>query len=365
MTIHFFASFGNFESLPIGGGQTAARRLKKMLEELDYDVKVYNRHRKVFSNKIYNILYKLFWCSVDPILFGFYLLFKKRRDSAVLFMSYAGSLLPFDWLVSFVVRILGFKSVEYLAGGGALKLYESGSAFYKRLFRSTTNHFDEVMVEGYENIALIKRVSKCKTFYLPNFTENGFAPETLPSKPEDSFDIVYFGRITDSKNVLLMIDVFNLLCEHNLNLTLELIGNGEIIYEEQVNKAICESKYKHLIIRRNRVSHSELKLILSKKHVYLFPSNEPREGHSNALNEAMSFGVVPVVSNNNFLPSIVGDDSLVVPEFSPQMYADVIQNLIDHRDLLKTRSEEVYKRVKEKFTQSVVEKQLKEELERL
>ena len=45
---------------------------------------------------------------------------------------------------------------------------------------------------------------------------------------------------------------------------------------------------------------------LQKAHFFVFPSQEKMEGHSNSLTEAMTFGVVPIVSAAGFNASIVG-----------------------------------------------------------
>lgn len=104
-----------------------------------------------------------------------------------------------------------------------------------------------------------------------------------------------------------------------------------------------------------------MKTILSDQHFYLFPSNEPREGHSNALNEAMSFGIVPVVSSNNFLPDIVKNPKLVSSDFDSNSYVNIISSIIDN-GIYSSLSKEMFARVQNNFTQSVVEKNLEEEL---
>ena len=118
------------------------------------------------------------------------------------------------------------------------------------------------------------------------------------------------------------------------------------------------------IQKYGRSSHEVLAEMMKTQHIYLFPSNEPCEGHSNALNEAMAWGLVPVVSNNNFLPSIVGDDSLVAIDNNALTYARIISDLIDN-NLISEKSKQMYQRVKDNFTQSVVEERLINELKNI
>ena len=76
----------------------------------------------------------------------------------------------------------------------------------------------------------------------------------------------------------------------------------------------------------------------------------------------MSWGLVPVVSDNNFLPSIVGDESLVAHGFETNQYVSIISSLLRDRELLELKSRQVYERVKNNFTQAVVEERLRNEI---
>lgn len=361
-TICFFASFGNLKKLPGGGGETAARRLLGVLKQLGYDVHIFNRHRKYFENRLLDRMSMATFVMIDPILYFFFLLFRKKRNAATLYMGYAGSILRFDYLITKVTSILGFRNIMYLAGGKARWAYEKGAPNYQKLFEKMMQMYDEVMTEGYENMALIKSVAPhTKTFYLPNYTENGFAPSELPKRTHDEINIFYFGRIDAEKNVLLSIAVFNELCKKYNNMHLTIVGGGNSEYIKRVEQAIANSPYKDRITKEGRSSHERICEIMKSQHFFIFPSNEPCEGHSNAMNEAMSWGLVPVVSSNNFLPSIVGDERLVAKDFEVQSFVRIFEEIIDN-NMIDELSRKMYDRVKENFTQSVVERSLAQEL---
>lgn len=360
--LYMLASFGNFKRIPAGGGQTAARRLLNTLRDVGFDVSIFNRHRLYFQNKILDRISMLIGVAIDPILFFFYLLFRRRKKSAVLFMSYCGSLLPFDFLITLVTKMLGFRNIFYYAGGGGNHLYKNGSALYKLLFKLTMRMYDEIMLEGFEGISLIQSVSKTKTFYLPNFSEIGFAPKNFSEKDKEVINCIYFGRISLQKNILLIIDIFKILADKYNNIKLTIVGSGGKSYEEEVTKHIENTKYKDRIHKISRVDHKALQEILSNQHFFIFPSAEPREGHSNALNEAMSCGIIPIVSANNFLPSIVGNNELVVDNYEAKSYAKAVFKIIE-QDKIGYYSKLMFERVRLNFTQEVVEEKLKKELE--
>lgn len=361
-TIYFFASFGNLKKLPGGGGQTAARRLLEVLKQLGYDVHIFNRHRKYFENRLLDRISMATFALLDPVLYFFFLLFRKRKNAATLYMGYAGSILRFDYLITNVTNMLGFRNIMYLAGGKAKWSYEQGNEKYRMLFGKTMQMYDEVMSEGFENIALIKSVAPMtKTFYLPNYTENGFAPTEYPKRSLDNINFFYFGRIDAEKNVLLTIEVFNELCKKYNNLHLTIVGGGNSEYVKQVENAIAKSPYRDRITKEGRSSHDHICEIMKAQHFFVFPSNEPCEGHSNALNEAMSWGLVPVVSENNFLPSIVGDERLIAKDFTAKSYSNIIEYILDNNQF-DNISKNMYMRVKNNFTQTVVERKIEREL---
>lgn len=364
-SVYFFASFGNFNEIPAGGGQTSARRLKDTLSRLGYSVTPINRHRPKSRYKNFAVLEILFWAVIDPIIIAFFLFFKSRNNGFVLFIGYSGPMLPMETAIGLISKVLGYKVIFFLKGGGAKYLYENGKSLYRFLFRYTINIYDEVFVEGIENGELIKKISLTPVFYMPNYTENGFAPECLPEKPNGQINLVYFGRINRDKNILFIIDVFEKLCENEKNLILSIIGASVDKYAEDVLHKINQSPFKNRIMRIEKQNHEKLKRLLKEQHIFLFPSVEKREGHSNSLNEAMAWGVVPVVSKNNFLPSIVNDDSLVAEILSVEKYVSIVRWLISDRALLKQKSQQVFMRVRNNFTQEVVEGQLKEEIDKI
>lgn len=362
--VYFFASFGSLDQLPAGGGQTAARRLWRTLENLKYYVEIFNRHRYYNYTGIIGKILLALWALLDPAMFFLKLLFRPRKNSIVLFMTYAGSLIMFDYLVTLAALLSGHKLVMYLAGGQALPMYKNGGKIRRWFYKQTWEKYDLIMCEGEIIQDFVSNVTngKVETFYLPNFTEKGFAPDELPEKPKDVVNIIYFGRLDVNKNVLLGIDVFNTLAEKYPFVTYTIVGGGNAEYVEEIKNAIEKSPFKDSINLKGRCSHDVLVKLMADKHIFLFPSNEPCEGHSNALNEAMSWGIVPVVSSNNYLPYIVGDRRLVVDGFDSNKYVGVISKLIEEK-MLPTFSKNVYQRVQDNFVQLVVAKRLTEQIQ--
>lgn len=360
-TIYMFAAFGDLSKLQAGGGQNSARRLKKTIESVGIEVKIYNKYFNYKRGTVFDTIRKILFWFIDIVLWGKFLLFKKRKNSPVLFLSYCGKLMPFDLGIGLVSKMLGYKVIFYYKGGGAIESYENGGIIYRLLFRWLMNLYDEVMTEGKETLSLVCNISHTRTFYLPNYIENDFTPSSLPTRDMNILKCIYFGRIQENKNILLIIDIFDRLCMEYPNTRLQIIGSGNKKYESLVYKKISQSKYHKHISWISTASHDKIKEILCDQHFFIFPSAEPKEGHSNALNEAMAWGVIPVVSHHNFLPDIVDDDSLVANGYQAESYASIISNIIE-QNKFQNYSEKLYHRVEENFNERIIVEKLGNEL---
>ena len=111
-------------------------------------------------------------------------------------------------------------------------------------------------------------------------------------------------------------------------------------------------------------NHEQLKEYLADKHFYIFPSTEPHEGHSNALTEAMAWGLIPIATSQGFNRSVIGDDDLIVKDLSVDEFVARISAIIDN-DKIEELSRKMYLRIKENYTDEIIYQSLKNEYIRL
>lgn len=365
-TIHIFASLGNRKKLASGGGQTSARRLVQILENLEYIVKVINRHVPPYSSDTFFLkVYKVCGIIIDPIIWFFHLLFSNPKNGIALIIGYSGFLFPFYFLFVLIAKILKYKTIFYIKGGFTEKKYESFPHWLQMTYKKGLYFCDIALYEGEVGTTISKNTyPKTEAVWLPNYIENNFAPVSYPKKNKDAINLIYFGRIHPSKNILLVVDVFEQIYVKFHNVSLTIVGSGSDNFERIIADRIGQSPYNSNINRMPRQSHQQLKKILSSQHFFIFPSLEEQEGHSNSLNEAMSFGLVPIVSDTNFLPSIVGTNRLVAHDMSVETFSNIIIDVIENGDFEKL-SQKMYERVKLNFTQEIVEKKMNNIIDQL
>lgn len=364
--LYVFANFGNLHKLPKSGGQSSARRVMDGLGKLGYEIHPIVKHRSELKGKIAHRFEIFTFAFIDLLKICFTLLLKNRKNTAFMMLTYAGSLVPFEWLISIIVKGLGFKSVYYLKGGKLMDTYPSGSKLHKHLFKAVLDRQSLAFFEGMGSLNIVKSIAKIPLVYFPNYISDELVSESVTSNHACGYSILYFGRIAPEKNIHVCIETFNLLCEKYDNMRLTIIGGytRAVEYGKKIEKLIQNSPY---CDRIEWVGNSPFELIMEKMKThqfFLFPSHEKAEGHSNSLTEAMSQGLIPIVSDWHFNRAIVGNDRLVVKGYESQTYADKIDEIISSSSI-DVLSKQMYERVKQNFTESVVLEKVGDSLEKV
>ena len=352
-TIYMYASLPKNEKIPFGGGEIGNLRTLNMLRNAGYNV-ITIRHRK--ASVVWGRIRILFTYPFR-ILLGWSdtflkLLFASRR-SIVHFSAFAGKTIFNEYVLMHIMKMLGYKVVYELRGGGAVEFWEEGSLAYRKMFGYLLNNACCVFVQGKENIPLIESISETPVYHYANYVENGFAPKVKPKKPINKIKLIFYGRCEEDKHVDLIVKAASLVQKEIPNVHLTIVGDGRQSYidmiKEMMQTMLIENSYSYLPNCR----HSDLPSLLFDKHFYIFPTTQPREGQSNSITECMSFGIVPIASPQGFNRSTIGDDNLIINKLEPKLYADKILEIIQ-KGKFEFFSYQVYNRFCENFTEDIV-----------
>lgn len=361
-----FGNFGKMTEVPKSGGQSSARRVVAGLEKMGYEVETMSRRRCVLEGKFIHFLETQSFAVIDLIKILKHIFLGNRKNSVFLVLTYGGNLAPYELIVSMVVRFLGYKSVTYMKGGQFMDYYHRGSRFYKWLVKKNMDLQTQAWFEGIPSLDIVEKISKTHLVYYPNYVFEDNILETIPEKANDKLNLIYFGRVTPDKNVDVIIKAFNLLCEKYTDVYLTIIGGSGFskAYVKDIDEMILQSPYKSNIIRKGLTPFAEIKEMMLAQHMFVFPSCARCEGHSNSLNEAMGYGLIPIVSNYHFNSAIVGDERLIVEGFEPEAYADKISYIRENLDM-KEISKKMRDRVQDNFSFDIVNNRIAEELRKL
>ena len=348
--LYVFANMGHLDQLPKSGGQSSARRVMDGLRKAGFEIVPIRRHRSVLQGKFKHLLETGTFAIIDSMKVFGRLLFGGRKDTAFIHLTYSASLVPYELWLTLIARALGYKSLLYLKGGKIEGYLKSGGRLSLWMFFKNLSLQSCVFLEGKSDVDLLSNRTKAKMVYFPNYIFQKDIPFHLKDKPKTNIGICYFGKIVPYKNVDVTIKTFNLLADEFNNLHLTIVGGGMAgsDYMDKVKKLIADSPYNNRIEQVGLSSYDYLKEMMQEHHFFLFPTASKCEGHSNALNEAMSQGLIPIVSNYHFNRSIVQDNRLVVDGYNPVDYAEKIRYIINHCNMDEL-SKQVWQLVKDNY----------------
>jgi len=254
-------------------------------------------------------------------------------------------------------KLFKVKTIYELRAGGVEMAYNKGSFLYRYIFRLAVKKSDIVLCQGTESIRFIKSITGVDSGYYPNYVmDDVFIPYSVTTRESSGIiQLVYFGRIVPSKNIEFILEICDHLQKKGVSFHMQIIGdtNGNDAYLDKLEALISKYGITGSVEISAGLPSEQLFSVLLKKHFFIFPSIEIREGHSNSLTEAMSRGVVPIVSTAGFNRSIVGDDDLVIETYDSLLYADKIENIWTS-DKWTEMSLSSYEVIGRSFTESAV-----------
>ncbi len=353
-TVYFTGSLPHKGEPPFGGGEVGNARTVGMLRSFGYKVVTVRKRRSNAKDSwLKSRIEYPFRTISNTIEWFLVLLFGSRKNGIAHISGFYGRTIYIETLQVFIAKLLGYSLVYELRGGGATKFYENGNKAYKAQFRYILNKASFLLSQGKENEPLLHSLCNAPIYYYPNCVQHGFYPEVLPERSKERINLFFFGRIEKVKNPFLIVRTASLLQKDFGNITLTMLGNGQADLLEKVRIQMQETLKPGSYQLLPGCSHDELKTVFADKHFYVFPSQQEREGQSNAVTEAMSQGVIPIASPQGFSRSTIGDDYLIVDELTAEAYAERIAEIIRKREIEKY-SQFVRKRFLENYTEKAV-----------
>lgn len=356
-TIYFYGSFPNDSEPFCGGGEEGNLRTVLVLKLLGYKVRIVRKIRCKFRrNRLVKLVTYPFRFAIGLVIFANMLLFGSRK-AIVHISGFYGPTIFSEYFLTLLSRMLGYKFVYEMRGGGAEPFHNNGSALYRQCFQSIIGKAEMIFSQGIENETFLRRLTDTPIFYYPNFIEQSELLDSLPQKPKDVVNLVYFGRIVPQKNVRLIVDIATII-QKQMNASLTIIGSGDKSYEVEVQTAMKNQLKTGTYTFISGHSHKQIKNLLLDKHFLLFPSVLDREGHSNTITEAMSCGVVPIASPQGFSRTVIGDSCLIIDNLTAQSYADRVVDIMSNKSFDKF-SGFVFARIADNYSEKIIGERLR------
>lgn len=183
-------------------------------------------------------------------------------------------------------------------------------------------------------------------------------PENIFVNTRNNINLIYAGRLVREKGVHVAIEALSYYIKtHNNNVLLDIFGNGNSNYVDELKNLIASEGMKNNVNIHNQITREKLIASFDDYFALLFPSiwDEP---FGMTIIEAMSRGIPVIGSNVGGVPNIIEDseNSLLVPPNNPKELASAINRLISDNLLYNRLRINCIKTVREKFNlESIVD----------
>lgn len=231
----------------------------------------------------------------------------------------------FEVLTIVLARILAMKVVIDVRAGSFINHYRERNSFYRCFVRKLLEMSSTILVEGTIYIEFIKSLVGKQAVYFPNYhiSTHDLQSERMLSKNPN---LIYFGRLTANKGVPLIVDLALLAPHFSITLIGQVAGD-------------CKEMLSHLpanIRLKAPLGKEELSNEIRLADYFIFPTRHPGEGQSNSLTEAISYGVVPICSDNGFNRDVIKDTGIVM---------DIAADASDYKMAIEQITELEYERL--------------------
>lgn len=357
-TVYFYGSFPSKGTAFCGGGEIGNLRTVQMLRQFGYKVRIVKKYRCKWESTphIIRLLSYPFRFALSFFQFASLLIFGNRK-AIVHISGFYGVVVYSEYLFVLAAKLLGYKVVYEMRGGGAEQFYKNGNSIYRHCFRFIVRKSFYIFSQGIENEAFLRTLTSVPIFYYPNYLASDFISQHTSKKIDNILHIIYLGRFSPEKNVQLIVDATAILQKHQ-QADLTIIGTGEKKYVESIRqsmqKQLCNNSFSII----DSAPHDAIGKYLTNKHFILFPSQLEREGQSNTITEAMGYGIVPIASPQGFTRTLVGNDNLIIEDLSAESYANKVLEIVQSGKY-ESLSKQMHERICNNFTEDIIKPKLK------
>ena len=155
--------------------------------------------------------------------------------------------------------------------------------------------------------------------------------------------ILFVGVIQPRKNIIRLIEAFEMVKANNQELKLIIVGKKGW-QSDAIYKRAEESRFAKDIIFLGGVSNDHLDDLYRNALAFILPSLY--EGFGMPVLEAMNYGIPCIVSDNSSLSEVSGDSSLLIDAYNSSDIAEKIEILCRDENLRKEFARKGLERVK-------------------
>ena len=345
-TIIFYAPLArNLPQHLIGGGEIGCRRTYEIIRNAGYNIETVDKPTMARGRISFVRIALIGYCRYISLLL-------RHKDAIAYIVGFYEKNVYLEWLLLITATILRHKKVYEIRNGRLIKTYKKFGSGYKDFLDSILKKADVIFCQGLDYVDFIRQKYNRDSIYTPNYVMNKYLEE-YHEREIGQINLIYTGRVTEQKNINVIINIFYELLKRGHKTKLVIIGAYTEDYKQLLDEQISSFGFSQNIIFTGMQDFHFITREMKKSHFFVFPSAEKKEGHSNSLTEAMAFGVVPIASDAGFNSTVIGKQELIIHGFNAKEYADCIEQIWDSGNW-RNYSQFIYSRVINNFTEEIV-----------
>lgn len=175
--------------------------------------------------------------------------------------------------------------------------------------------------------------------------ESLYPDKTSVSSYVDGDYLLYLGAFESNKNIVRIIESFNIIAEKWQGLKLVIAGKAAWDSTEAIYESVRNSRFRNDIIMPGYVDIETKRRLISNALCFIFPSI--CEGFGIPVLEAMACGCPVITADNTSLPEVGGNAAIYVNAYDTEQLAFEMEHVVSsdslRKDLIKKGFEQVTK----------------------
>ncbi|BCK01204.1 glycosyltransferase family 4 protein [Anaerocolumna chitinilytica] len=172
---------------------------------------------------------------------------------------------------------------------------------------------------------------RIKVIYLSYDEEQIFKDKSSVNDIVDGDYILFVGTFENKKNVVRIIEAYNMVAEKNKSIKLVLAGKPTWDNPTDIYETINNSPYKDRIITPGYITVEQKRKLYSNALCFVFPSI--CEGFGIPVLEAMACGCPVITADNTSLPEVGGDAVIYVNAYDTEQLGYEMEHVINSSNL--------------------------------
>ena len=158
--------------------------------------------------------------------------------------------------------------------------------------------------------------------------------------------ILFVGPMSRRKNVILLLQAYEVLAQSHVDVQLVLVGSGPL--DKKIDRMIRLHSLEGRVLRMRNLDDSKLREAYENADVYASPSLD--EGFGFSVVEAMACRTPVVVLDRPVSREVVADAGILVPDSSIQSWVVALKRLVEDTALADDLSQRGWTRVRNMYS---------------